>query len=176
MLFRSSSTPRTFAPSNRTGSSIRTRLPSARTALFAVSHATRAPRRSARQSGGRPRCPSSAHRSPRREPGPWLRRLGGVLAPHVSAADAPVATDRDQQRGGPPPERLVRQSSGHRVARDALASAASTPLIGLEDSASKHGPVGLQPLAGHHESELVKAAEGGQVSAGRTQHRDPSRR
>lgn len=62
-----SSTPMTFTPSNRLGSSISTRLPSARTALLAVFHET--PRPSATRATVR--CwhtiPSSAQASPRRE-------------------------------------------------------------------------------------------------------------
>ena len=62
-----SSTPTTFTPSNRVTSLIRTRLPSARTASFAVSHAT--PRPSATRATVRwaTTIASSAHRSPRRE-------------------------------------------------------------------------------------------------------------
>ena len=92
-----SSTPMTLTPSNRVGSSIRTRLPSARTASLAVFHAT------AEALGDpgdgqvlAPRSPSSAHRSPRRDSFARGSAAGaGVLAPHVPAAGAPVAAHRD---------------------------------------------------------------------------------
>jgi hypothetical protein len=84
----------------------------------------------------------------------------------MSATDAAVAAHRDQQRRRAPAQRLVCEFSGHRVARYALAAATPTPLIGLEDPAGKHGTVGLEPLAGDLEAELVEAAERGQVRAG----------
>ncbi len=62
-----SSTPRTVTPSNRSGSPIRIRCPSARTASLAVCHAT--PRPSATRDTVRccTTSPTSAHRSPARE-------------------------------------------------------------------------------------------------------------
>ena len=89
----------TCTPSKRCGSSISTRRPSASTASLAVSHDT------ARASAMRAtvRCwhtsASSAHRNARRDN---LARgsaaAGRVLPPHVTAAGAPVAADRHQQR------------------------------------------------------------------------------
>jgi hypothetical protein len=93
-------------------------------------------------------------------------RKAGVLAPHVPAAGAPVAADRDQQRGGTPPERLVHLLPGHGVPWGPFATAAATPLVGLEDSAREDRAVGLEALAGDDEAEFVEAAEGGQIGAG----------
>ncbi len=65
----------------------------------------------------------------------------------------------------PPAERLVRQPPDHGAARRALTSAAAAPSIGLDDPARRDRPVGLKPLPDHLESELVEAAERGQVRA-----------
>ena len=100
-----------------------------------------------------------------REPRPRLGGLAHVLAPHVPAPGAAVATDRDQQCGRPPAERLVCQQPTHRVPCSALTAAAATPLVGLNDTAGEHGLVRFEPLASHHQSKFVEAAEGGQVSA-----------
>jgi len=78
---------------------------------------------------------------------------------------ASVAPDRDRQRRGSPPERLVGKASDHGVPHNALAAAPTAPLVRLEDSAGEHGPLRFEALAGHLESELVETAEGGQISA-----------
>lgn len=62
-----SSTPMTFTPSNRVGSLISSRLPSARTALLAVSYATPSPSATRATVRCATTIPSSAHRSPVRE-------------------------------------------------------------------------------------------------------------
>ncbi len=62
-----SSTPMTFTPSNRVGSLISSRLPSTRTALLAVSHATPSPSATRATVRCATTIPSSAHRSPVRE-------------------------------------------------------------------------------------------------------------
>jgi hypothetical protein len=151
-------------PSKRSASSMRIRLSSARTALFAVFHDT------ARACAIRAtvRCPttspSSAQRSALRDS--FARGFGGqahVLPPDVPTADARVATDLDQQSRRPPGQRLVSQLPGHGVAGDALAAAAPAPRIGLDDPAGQHRPVGLQTLPADFETELVEAAERGQV-------------
>lgn len=159
-----SSTPIAVTPSNRCSSSIKTRRPSARTASLAVFHDT------ARASATRAtvRCcttiPSSAHRSPRRDSfRPGLGGLGGVLAPHVTTAGALVPPNRDQQRGRPPPERLVRELPGHDVARRALATAATTPLIRCDDPARQDSPIRFEPLPGDNEAEFVEPSKRGQI-------------
>jgi hypothetical protein len=142
-------------------------LPSARTASLAVFHETPSPS----ATRATVRCwhtmPSSAHRRPRRDSlGPRLRRLGGVLAPQMCAAGAPVLAEGDHQRGRAPTERFVRQPANHCVAGCPFASAAAAPLVGLDDAAGQHCPVGFESLAGDLESELVESAKGGQVRAG----------
>ena len=51
-----------------------------------------------------------------------LGRRTRVLPPHPRAVSTAEATNRDQQRRRPPPERLMRQAPGNRVARDSLAA------------------------------------------------------
>jgi hypothetical protein len=97
--------------------------------------------------------------------GPWLRRCGGVLTPHVRALGAPVAAHGEQQRGGAPPERLVRQFPGHGVSRDALAAAPPAPVIRLDHPAGEHGAIGLEQLARDLQTEAVQTGEGRQVGA-----------
>jgi hypothetical protein len=45
-------------------------------------------------------------------------------------------------------------------------TAAATPPIFVDDPTRQHRPVGLHALPGHLQPELIKAAEGGQLSAG----------
>lgn len=63
-----------------------------------------------------------------RELGSWFGGLRGVLAPHVSAAGAPIAAHRDHHGRRSPPERLVRQPPDHGDARHAFAAARTAPL------------------------------------------------
>src|SRR5690348_13380020 len=67
-----------------------------------------------------------------RQLGPRLGRRAAVLPPHVAAADAAVAADREQQRRWPPTERLMREPPRHRVTQLALAAAAGAPVIRLD--------------------------------------------
>lgn len=70
-----SSTPITRTPSNRPGSSIRARLPSARTAVFAVFQATpRPPQRPGRRSDADTRCPSAPTAGPAGRVSPAVQR------------------------------------------------------------------------------------------------------
>jgi len=108
----------------------------------------------------RPPQPTSRQLRPR------LRRAAGVLAPHMPAPGAAVATDRDHERRRPPAQRLVRQLAGHRVTPHALATAAAVPLIGLDDPARQHGPIRFESLAGDFKAELIEAGERVQVRAG----------
>jgi hypothetical protein len=84
--------------------------------------------------------------SPPRQLRPRLGDLAGVLSPHMPAAGAPVAAQRHQQRRRSPPERLMRQSAKHRVARDALAAAAPAPAIRFDDPARQHRTIRLHQL------------------------------
>ena len=70
-----------------------------------------------------------------RQSGPRFGDRAAVLASHMGAASAPVATDREQQRGGPPPQRFMSELSGHGIARPTLLTAATTPPVLVEDSA-----------------------------------------
>ena len=95
---------------------------------------------------------------------PRLRGAAGVLAPHMPAASAPVAADRQQQRRRPPAHRLVRQATGDGVPRATLAAAAPAPAVRLldrvvGDPAGQHRPIRLEVLADHHQTQLVEAAE-----------------
>jgi hypothetical protein len=60
----------------------------------------------------------------------------------------------------------VRQSTDHGVARDALAAAAATPLVRLDDSAREHRAVRFEALPDGFETEVVEPGERGQVRAG----------
>lgn len=106
-----------------------------------------------------------------RELGPWFGRAASVLAPHVTAAIAPVPANSHVQRSGPPPEWFVRQPAQDAVARRALAAAAPAPLVRFGDTACEDRTVWIKPLAGDFEPELVQSTEGSQVSAGQTRTR-----
>jgi hypothetical protein len=114
----------------------------------------------------RPPQPSAGQLRPR------FGGLRGVLTPHVAATGAAVAADRDQQGGGPPPERFVCQRAGHGVADNAFAAAPVAPSVRVCHSARQHRTVGLEALPGDFESELVQSAEQGQISAGEARGRD----
>jgi len=60
-------------------------------------------------------------------------------------------------------ERFMRQRSNDAVTRDALGPAATTPWIRGGDPASDDSTAWFEALSGRFESELVKAAERGQV-------------
>jgi hypothetical protein len=59
----------------------------------------------------------------------------------------------------------MRQTPGHRVTRYALATAATTPAIGLDDPTRQHRPVRLESLPHHLQAEFVQSAERSQVRA-----------
>ena len=100
-----------------------------------------------------------------RQLGSWLRGFADVLAPDVPAAGAPVAVDRDEQRRGSPPERLVRQRAGDAVSRGALAAAPPAPPVGCGDPAGQQRPARFELLTGDLKTEVVEPAERGQVRA-----------
>jgi len=101
-----------------------------------------------------------------RQLGPRLGRARGVLAPHMTTPRAPVATDRDQQCRGAPPERLVRQPARKRVPRRPFAPTPTTPLIGFHDPARQDRTIRLQALPHDLETKLIQTAEGTQVRTG----------
>ena len=74
--------------------------------------------------------------------------VGGV-APQVSTLRAPVAAHAHMQDRGTPPVRLVCQALDHRVTRNALAPAASTPPVLTRNTARQHCMVCLNALARH---------------------------
>jgi len=100
-----------------------------------------------------------------RQPGSRLGSLRRVLPPYVTAAGAPVAAHRHQQRRGSPPERLVRQLTGHAVPRRSFITAPATPPVVLDDAAGQHRTFQFQALPDHDQAELVEAAERGQAGA-----------
>lgn len=83
----------------------------------------------------------------------------------MAAVGAAVATHDDLQGRGSPPERFVRKPPDHRVPRNPFAAAATAPLVELDDAASDHRAVGLEPLPNGFETELIQSAERGQVRA-----------
>ena len=70
---------------------------------------------------------------------------------------------KHQQRRRPMPERLVRESTRHRVPGHALGAALAAPRVRLHRPALDRGPLGLDQLADGDEPELVETAERGQV-------------
>ena len=94
---------------------------------------------------------------------PRLSRPTGVLAPHMTAAHAPVAANGDEQHGGSPPERLVREPTRQAVPRHPFAATPPAPLIRLDDPARQHRTIDIDPLAHDLQPEPVQAGERGQI-------------
>ena len=161
-----SSTPMTRTPSNRAGSLISRRAPSARTAVLAAlpGHAQGLGDARHRHMMNDHACQRPAHRCTR-ELGARIGRLAHVLAPHVSTLWAPVAAHAHVQNRGTPPVRLVRQAPDHRVTTNALAPAASTPPILTNNTACQHCTVWPNALARHLQAQVIQARERAQVGA-----------
>ena len=146
---------------------ISTRRPSSSTALLAVSHDTA----SASATRAIVRCCTTmacnAQRSAVRDSQLAVRPPPSVLTPHPRTVPAAEATDRHQQRRRTPPERLMRQASGHRVTRHSFATATTAPAVELArlDPARQHRPVGFDTLPDNLRPELVKATEHAKVRA-----------
>ena len=85
------------------------------------------------------------------------------VAPHVSTLWAAVAAHAHVQDRGAPPAGLVRQAPDHRVTTDALAPAASTPLVLTSNAARQHCMVWLNALTRHLQPQAIQAREGAQV-------------
>ena len=100
-----------------------------------------------------------------RELGARIGRLAHILAPHMGALRAPVATHAHVQKRGTPPVRLVRQAPDHRVTSHALTSAASTPPVLTSDPARQHCMVWPRALARHFQAQVIQARERAQVGA-----------
>ena len=90
-------------------------------------------------------------------------RLAHVLTPHVSTLLAPVAAHTHMHNRGAPPTGLVRQAPDHRATRDALAPAASTPLVLTNNTARQHCMVWLNALARHLQPQAIQARESAQI-------------
>ena len=156
----------TFTPSNRVGSLISSRLPSARTALLAVSHASPSPSATRATVRCATTIPSSAHRSPVRES--FARGSAAALVswrPHVSAVGTAVAAHYNFQHGRSPAQRLVGQPPDHGVTSSAFAAAPSAPLIWFHHAAREDRTIRFKSLSGHAQTEAVESSEGGQVRA-----------
>ena len=134
-----SSTPITRTPSNRVGSLISERSPSARTAVFAAlpGHAQGLGDARHRHMMNDHSRQSPAHRRTR-ELRARIGRCTHVLTPHVSTRLAPVAANAHVHNRGTPPVGLVRQAPDHCVTRLALTFAASTPPVRTSDPAGQY--------------------------------------
>lgn len=115
-----------------------------------------------RQSGGDPsdaEMPDDERfERPRQRPTRQPRR-GRVLAPHMPVRLAAVAAHRDNQDGGPPPERFVRQPARHAVTHGTLAAATPAPPVDAGDFAVHDRPGGGDTLAVRRQAQTVETAE-----------------
>ena len=154
----------TRTPSNRAGSLISRRAPSARTAVLAAlpGHAQGLGDARHRHMMNDHACQCSAHRCTR-ELGARIGRLTHILTPHVSTLWAPVAAHAHVQNRGTPPVRLVRQAPDHRVTSHALAPAASTPPILTNNAARQHCTVWPNALTRHLQPQAIQARERAQI-------------
>ena len=161
-----SSTPMTRTPSNRVGSLISERSPSARTAVLAA-----LPGHSQSLGDARHRHMTNNHARQRpahrctRELRARIGRLTRVLAPHVSTLLAPVAAHAHMQDRGAPPAGLMRQAPDHRVTTNALTPAAATPPILTNNTARQHCMVWLNALTRHLHPQAIQTRERAQVGA-----------
>ena len=87
------------------------------------------------------------------------------VAPHVSTLWALVAAHAHMQDRGAPPAGLMRQAPDYRVTRNALAPAASTPLVLTSNTARQHCMVWPNALARHLQPQAIQAREGAQIRA-----------
>ena len=107
-------------------------------------------------------CP--AHRRAR-ELGARIGRLTHVLTPHVSTRLAPVAAHAHMHDCGAPAVGYMSQAPDHRVTRNALALAASTPPVLTNNAACQHCMVWPNALAGHFQAQVIQAHERAQIRA-----------
>ena len=105
-----------------------------------------------------------AHRR-RLELGARLGHLAHILAPHLSTLLVPVAAHTHMRDCGAPPVGLVRQAHDHRVTRNALAPAASTPSILTSNTARQHCMVWFNALTRHLQPQAIQARERAQIRA-----------
>ena len=109
--------------------------------------------------------PVNAQRTAARESFARIGRLTHVLTPHVSTRLAPVAAHAHMQDRGTPPAGLMRQAPDHRVTRNALAPAASTPPVLTRNTARQHCMVCLNALTRHLQPQAIQAREHAQIRA-----------
>ena len=95
-----------------------------------------------------------AHRRPR-ELGTRIGYLAHVLTPHMSTLPAPVATHAHIHNSGMPPAGLVRQAPDHRVPRNTLAPAASTPPVLTSNPARQYSTVWPNALTRHLQPQAI---------------------
>ena len=88
-----------------------------------------------------------------------------ILTPHVRTPLAPVGAHAHVHNRGTPPVRLVRRAPDHRVTTNALAPAASTPPILINNAARQHCTVWPHALARHLQAQVIQARERAQVRA-----------
>ena len=100
-----------------------------------------------------------------RERGTRIGRVTHVLGPHVSALLARVAAYTRVHNRGTPPAGLMSQAHDHRVTRNALAPAASTPPILTSNTASQHCRVWLNALTRHFQPQVIQASARAQIEA-----------
>ncbi len=143
-----------------------------------------------------PSAPRSRHDRASTEPGRFTRRRGPPSGAGRRSPTAPSAARRgtawraarrpgwcpgarhdrtrstgsgkpNEQHRRPPPERLVRRLAGDTVAHQDFTAAPLAPPIRLDDPASQHRPVGLDPLRDDLKTEPIEAAERSQVRGAR---------
>ena len=88
-----------------------------------------------------------------------------VHDPRDSSLWAPVAANAHVHDRGTPPAGLVRQAPDHRVTRNALAPAASTPPVLTSNTARQHCMVRLNALTRHLQPQAIQARERAQIRA-----------
>ena len=87
------------------------------------------------------------------------------VAPHVSTLWALVVAHAHMQDRRAPPVWLMRQAPDRRVTRNALAPAASAPLVLTSNTARQHCMIGLNALTRHFQAQVIQARERAQIRA-----------
>ena len=107
-------------------------------------------------------CPASCRT---RELDTRIDCLTHVMAPHVSTRLAAVAAHAHMQDRGTPPAGLMHQAPDHRVTRNTLAPAASTPPALTSNTARQHCLVCLNAPTRHFQPQAIQARERAQIRA-----------
>ncbi len=147
-----------------------TRLPSARTASFAVFHDTPSPSATRATVRCWTTIPSSAHRSPRRDS--FARGSAARLVSWRHTCPQPVHRYRRTVTSSVVGRHPNGSCASRRVTlslRYPFTSARTTParrVVGIDDSAREDSAIWLESLPDDFKSELVQARERGQVRAG----------